>query len=71
MGFALLNATLPNPPYARSAGVFITDHRGDFAAALGREEEGVLTARFDLDFLDRHRAAWGFFRDRRVELYGG
>ena len=49
---------------------FITDHRGDFAAALGREEEGVLTARFDLDFLDRHRAAWGFFRDRRVELYG-
>lgn len=50
---------------------FITDHRGDFAAELGREEEGVLTARFDLDFLDRHRAAWGFFRDRRLELYGG
>jgi len=50
---------------------FITDHRGDFAAELGREEEGVITARFDLDFLDRHRAAWGFFRDRRLELYGG
>ena len=25
---------------------------------------------FDLDFLDRYRAAWGFFRDRRPELYG-
>jgi deoxyribodipyrimidine photolyase-like uncharacterized protein len=22
------------------------------------------------DFLDRHRAAWGFFRDRRTDLYG-
>jgi N-carbamoylputrescine amidase len=50
---------------------FIADHRGDLVAELGREEEGVLTARFDLDFLDRHRAAWGFFRDRRVELYAG
>jgi len=50
---------------------FITDHRGDFAAELGRAEEGVITARFDLDFLDRHRAAWGFFRDRRPELYEG
>ena len=48
---------------------FIADHRGDLVAELGREEEGVIAARFDLDFLDRHRAAWGFFRDRRVELY--
>ncbi|WP_290818622.1 hypothetical protein, partial [Aquidulcibacter sp.] len=23
----------------------------------------------DLTFLDRHRAAWGFFRDRRPDLY--
>jgi N-carbamoylputrescine amidase len=30
----------------------------------------VLTARFDLDFLATHRAAWGFFRDRRIDLYG-
>ena len=47
---------------------FIADHRGDLAGALG-EEEGVLTHAFDLDFLDRHRAAWGFFRDRRPEFY--
>ncbi len=48
---------------------FIADHRGDLVESFDREEEGVLTHRFDLDFLDRHRAAWGFFRDRRPELY--
>jgi N-carbamoylputrescine amidase len=35
---------------------FIADHRGD------------LVESFDLDFLDTHRAAWGFFRDRRADL---
>ena len=49
---------------------FIADHRGDLVAALGREDEGVLMAAFDLDFLQTHRAAWGFFRDRRTDLYG-
>jgi N-carbamoylputrescine amidase len=34
-----------------------------------RTDEGVLVHEFDLDFLDRHRAAWGFFRDRRTEFY--
>ena len=29
----------------------------------------MLTATFDLDFLHTHRAAWGFFRDRRTDLY--
>lgn len=48
---------------------FIADHRGDLVESLEREE-GVLVHRFDLDFLDRHRAAWGFFRDRRTDLYG-
>jgi N-carbamoylputrescine amidase len=50
---------------------FIADHRGDLVAAFGRQEEGALTATFDLDFLATHRAAWGFFRDRRTDLYGG
>jgi N-carbamoylputrescine amidase len=49
---------------------FISDHRGDLVAELGRSEEGALVAGFDLEFLDRHRAAWGFFRDRRTDLYG-
>ena len=49
---------------------FLADHRGDLVASLEREEEGVLTATYDLDFLKTHRAAWGFFRDRRTDLYG-
>ena len=49
---------------------FIADHRGDLVADLGRDEEGVALASFDLDFLAMHRAAWGFFRDRRPDLYG-
>jgi N-carbamoylputrescine amidase len=49
---------------------FISDHRGDLVAALGRSDEGMITAEVDLDFLRVHRAAWGFFRDRRPDLYG-
>ena len=48
---------------------FITDERGDILAELGREEEGVIVATLDLDRIKRHRAAFGFFRDRRPELY--
>jgi N-carbamoylputrescine amidase len=49
---------------------FIADHRGDLVSSFEREDEGVLTATFDLNFLHTHRAAWGFFRDRRTDLYG-
>jgi len=49
---------------------FIADHRGDLISDMGRDEHGVAVASFDLDFLSRHRAAWGFFRDRRPDLYG-
>ncbi|HUZ14313.1 MAG TPA: N-carbamoylputrescine amidase [Caulobacteraceae bacterium] len=49
---------------------FICDHRGDIVAELGPDEEGAAVAAFDLDFLAAHRAAWGFFRDRRPDLYG-
>jgi len=48
---------------------FIADHRGDLIADLSRTEEGIATGTIDLTFLDRHRAAWGFFRDRRPDLY--
>jgi N-carbamoylputrescine amidase len=48
---------------------FIANHRGDLVEELSRTEEGMLVHEFDLDFLDRHRAAWGFFRDRRTEFY--
>ena len=49
---------------------FITDERGDILAELGREEAGVIVATLDLDRVKRHRAAFGFFRDRRPDLYG-
>lgn len=48
---------------------FIADHRGDLVASFGDKEEGVLLHSFDLDFLLTHRSAWGFFRDRRPDLY--
>ena len=49
---------------------FITNERGDILAELDREEEGVITATLDLALARRHRAAFGFFRDRRPDLYG-
>ncbi|MDP8995268.1 MAG: N-carbamoylputrescine amidase [Pseudomonadota bacterium] len=49
---------------------FICDERGDMLAEFGAEETGVLAATIDLDRVKRHRAAFGFFRDRRPELYG-
>jgi len=49
---------------------FVANERGDKLAELGREDEGCIQASFDLDTLRRQRAEWGFFRDRRPELYG-
>lgn len=50
---------------------FISDHRGNKVAEIGRNEVGVITASFDLETVRRNRAAFGFFRDRRPELYSG
>jgi N-carbamoylputrescine amidase len=49
---------------------FICDERGDMLAEFGAEEAGVLVATLDLAQAKKHRAAFGFFRDRRPELYG-
>ena len=48
---------------------FIADHRGDLVSELGRGDEGVLVHTFDLDLIASYRADWGFFRDRRTDLY--
>lgn len=48
---------------------FITDHRGDLVASFGEKDEGVLVHTFDLDAIESYRADWGFFRDRRTDLY--
>jgi N-carbamoylputrescine amidase len=49
---------------------FIADHAGEVLAELGREEEGVVVATLDLAAAGAARASWGFFRDRRPDLYG-
>jgi N-carbamoylputrescine amidase len=59
----------PNGGQSFYGSSFIADHRGDLVAEMNRTEEGVRVATFDLDFLKTHRAAWGFFRDRRTDLY--
>ncbi len=48
---------------------FIADQGGTLLAELGRDEEGVAVATVDLEAARRARASWGFFRDRRPELY--
>jgi N-carbamoylputrescine amidase len=48
---------------------FIAGPTGEIVAELDRSEEGVATARFDLDALQAQRASWGLFRDRRPDLY--
>lgn len=48
---------------------FIADHRGEIVAELARDTEGVLVHTFDLDEIQSYRADWGFFRDRRTDLY--
>ena len=49
---------------------FICDERGDILAEFGAEETGAIDAVLDLEQARRHRAAFGFFRDRRPDLYG-
>jgi N-carbamoylputrescine amidase len=49
---------------------FIANHRGDKLAELSRTEEGIAIAELDVSELRRQRASFGFFRDRRPDLYG-
>jgi N-carbamoylputrescine amidase len=48
---------------------FIADHRGELVARFGEKDEGVLVHSFDLSEIESYRADWGFFRDRRPDLY--
>ena len=42
---------------------------GRVVAQVGRDEEAVLLASFDLDAIRDLRRSWGLFRDRRPDLY--
>lgn len=48
---------------------FIAGPEGEIVAKAGSEEEGVITATFDLEANRLLRANWGVFRDRRPDLY--
>ena len=49
---------------------FICDERGDMIRELGTDQSGIAVASFDLAKVRKHRANFGFFRDRRPDLYG-
>jgi N-carbamoylputrescine amidase len=49
---------------------FIADQFGQVVAEAPRQNEGVVTARFDLASIARNRDELGLFRDRRPDLYG-
>lgn len=48
---------------------FICDHRGDMLAEADAAGPALLVVDFDLERVREDRAAFGFFRDRRPELY--
>ncbi len=48
----------------------LLDERGEAVVLMGRTEQGVAVAEVDLAAAARRRADWGFFRDRRADLYG-
>lgn len=48
---------------------FIADPSGELVQSFGAADEGVLLQTFDLDEIESYRADWGFFRDRRSDLY--
>lgn len=48
---------------------FIADQTGALVKEFGKRDTGVLVQQFDLAALEQYRADWGFFRDRRTDLY--
>jgi N-carbamoylputrescine amidase len=63
------NRTGSEGPQSFYGSSFVANPRGDMVVELGRGDEGAIVATFDLDGLARTRATWGFFRDRRPDLY--
>jgi N-carbamoylputrescine amidase len=49
---------------------FIADQRGEKLVELGRKDEKAIVAELDLHEIRKNRASFGFFRDRRPDLYG-
>lgn len=50
---------------------FIAAPDGTFLVEAPSDEECVMVAELDLDAIARQRHGWPFFRDRRIDAYGG
>lgn len=48
---------------------FIADHRGNKVQEMDATTEGIIVHSFDLATVRKNRASFGFFRDRRPDLY--
>ena len=48
---------------------FIADHTGELVESFDAKDVGVLVHTLDLSEIESYRADWGFFRDRRTDLY--
>ena len=48
---------------------FIANHAGRLVEEASRDRQEVLVHRFDLEKIRAERASFGFYRDRRTELY--
>ncbi len=48
---------------------FIAGATGELLAEADRSAETLITAELDLEKIKANRSAWGFFRDRRPEMY--
>ncbi len=48
---------------------FVCDQRGDMLTQSSRDEEGFILAKIDLGAQRQYRDSFGFFRDRRPDLY--
>ncbi len=49
---------------------FIADHTGAMMAEANREDQAVITAKFNMEEIRQARISWGVYRDRRPDLYG-
>jgi N-carbamoylputrescine amidase len=48
---------------------FISDGTGVKVKECSRDKEQCIVHEFDLDEIKEYRSSWGFFRDRRTDLY--
>jgi N-carbamoylputrescine amidase len=48
---------------------FIANECGQKIKECSRDQQEFIIHEFDLDAVELYRSSWGFFRDRRTDLY--